>query len=166
MKLRNKGSQEIYDVPRSVGEGLIAAGIAVEVQSQTATKPVPRLTWFAQRGPLVGDYEYPPSLHFHCATCDTKGVTESQRGTAHTSTVVRHCGVAETCPEHVADTYKRLFSNWKSKSRKPLRAERVSPAVTDRNVLAIYGLKTREELVLAEQMHGNAVVAAELQRRR
>ena len=86
MILRNKGSQETYHVPRSVGEGLIAAGIAVLVESEVIKKPVPRLTWAAQRGPVVGDYEYPPSVHFHCSTCGQKGVTESQRGTAHTST--------------------------------------------------------------------------------
>ena len=80
MILRNKGSQETYHVPRSVGEGLVAAGIAIEVQSQVAVKPVPTTSWVARDGVREGDFQHPPTVYYHCGTYGLRSHTECRKG--------------------------------------------------------------------------------------
>ncbi len=136
---------------KSAGEAayFISTGKFAAVQS--APKPAPNLTWGAQPGRFIQDYECPPLLVHSCSTCGTKGYTESQVGTAHKTIVVRHCGVAETCPEDVAAVYLRLFSQWKAKSRK-LPKEKVSETSPVHHIHAA-GLKTKAELI-AERFIG------------
>ncbi len=136
---------------KSAGEAayLIATGKFEAVQS--TPKPAPNLQWNAQPGRFIQDYECPPLLIHSCATCGHRGYTESTIGTAHSTTVVRHCGIAESCPDDVAEKYLRLFREWKSKSKK-LPKETVS-ASTPRHLLARAGVKTKEELI-AERFVG------------
>src|SRR5260370_39648167 len=102
MQLRNKGSEEIYHVPTGVGKALINAGLAEEVTIQI--KKLPDSKWSAQSGRFLQDYECPPFVMHSCSTCTQKSCVGPTNGTAHL-TVVRHCGVAETCPADVAEAY-------------------------------------------------------------
>jgi hypothetical protein len=127
MQLRDKGSDKTYHVPSPIGQKLVAAGLADEVISEVkAAQPVHKLKWVAKRGVRIEDYEPPPVVFWICEAwdasgkpfdCGEKGYTESHKGTAH-QTVIRHCGGVETCPRDVAETYLRLFNEWKSKSKK------------------------------------------------
>jgi len=147
MQVEMVGTGERQHVASSVGATLIAAGLAVEVKP-TAEKSKPNLTFAAVRGPVDGDYEYPPSINHYCTTCGLKGYAASQKGTAHESAVVRHCGIFERPDEKVVAAYKELFNQWKSRSRKP-QAPKVS--AHDTRFLGQFGMKTKEELMAEAQ---------------
>lgn len=138
---------KLQQVSREVAETLIAAGLATEVKP-AVDKPRPNLTFSTGRGPVQGDYEYPPAIHHYCSTCGLKGYTASQKGTAHESVEIRHCGIAERPGPQVAGEYLRLFEQWKSRSRK-LPAPKISSA--DTRFLSAFGLKTKEELIVEAQ---------------
>src|SRR5882762_7694015 len=143
MLLRNKGSQETYHAPSSVGKALINAGLAEEVLPQV--KKVGTAKWSAQLGRFIQDFECPPIVLFSCDVCGSKGYTESRKGTAHEA-VARHCGIAESCPADVAEAYSKLFSQWKAKSKSNKQPkETVSPS-TPKHLLIRAGVKTKEEL--------------------
>ncbi len=135
---------------KSAGEAayLIQTGKFAAVEQ--APKPAPNLQWQAQQGRFIQDYECPPLVIFSCSTCGAKGYTESQTGTAHKTTVVRHCGVVETCPDDVAAVYSRVFSQWKAKSKK-LPKETVSSESPAHQVRA-FGLRTKQELIQDQRL--------------
>lgn len=119
MQLRDKGNLQTYHVLREVGEKIVAAGLADEVKEVQPKKPQPNLTFYVQRGARPegpGGAEYPPLLRWSCRGCGIgQGCyTESWKGTAHETTVVRHCGLVEKCPPDVAKEYLAAFNKWRS----------------------------------------------------
>lgn len=103
----------------------IAAGQWPMYQSQgyhqykeVDTTPEVEVRWSVQRGRFIGDYECPPFIAWS-ATNGTKGYCESQVGTAHKTVKVYIPGQRpNTCPEHVAQDYVRLFNEWAAKRKK------------------------------------------------
>jgi hypothetical protein len=106
-----------FHEPAGKAAYLIETGKFFAVQPEVK-KAIPNLQWAARPGVREGDYQFPPQIFHSCDSCGTKGWTESQVGTAHTSVTVRHCGVVERCPSDVAAKYLELFNAWKSRSRK------------------------------------------------
>jgi hypothetical protein len=146
MQVEMKGSKERTHVPQNVGLTLIAAGLATEVKPEP--KPVVgELRWVAKPGVVEGDYQHPPIITTSCSACGERSYTESKKGTAHTSHIVRHCYGArvDSCPADVAAKYLELFKEWKSRSRKPVE-EKISTQTPDA-MNARFGLQSREELI-------------------
>lgn len=127
-------------VPSEIGSLLLTAGLAVLPQDKS--KVVHTLSWFANLGEVVGDFEYPPRIGWTC-TCGEKGLKESRRGTAHEGHF--HQG-KQTCDPQVVSTYQQLFAKWQSKSRanRP-RGQAISASSPDAQIHAA-GLKTSREL--------------------
>lgn len=90
----------------------------IQVLNPETIPPQIEVRWSVQRGRFIGDYECPPFIAWS-ATNGTKGYCESQLGTAHKTVKVYIPGQRpNTCPEHVAQDYVRLFNEWAAKRKK------------------------------------------------
>jgi hypothetical protein len=156
MQVEMVGTGERQHVASSVGQTLIAAGLAKEVKStapQADTRP--NLRFIVQHGSVVDDYEYPPVITAQCSTCGHKGTTQSFKGTAHLADI-RHCRIVERCDEQTAAEYLTVFNKWASRSRSKKTGTIVLPpqpkisSHTEQHVHA-FGMKTRAELQVAAQ---------------
>ena len=140
VQMKNGGVQH---VSAEVAETLIAAGLATKVVEAPAGKSQPSVRFVTIPGPVVGDYEYPPAIRYTTDCCGDRGVCESQKGTAHLSLVVRHCGVVDKVPADVAAEYQAAYTKYTSRSRKKPQVK--ISASSERDVHA-FGMKTQSEL--------------------
>jgi hypothetical protein len=148
MLLRNKGSQETYNVPSGVGKAMIHAGLAEEVVA-AAPKQTPRTSWSASEGRHAGiDYQYPPFVYVNCSTCSQRQWVEN----VSPAFAFRHCGVVEKLPNTVLTQYQALLKAYKFRSRK---APQVALEQPDKNGLTPtdrrLGAKTKQELIAETQ---------------
>ncbi len=147
MQVEMVGTGERTHVTQNVGQTLIAAGLAKEVKP-TVEKPKPNTKFTPVMPKPIGDYQPPPGIMYSTVCCGSRGVCESERGTAHLSLVVRHCGVAEQVPDEVAAQYLELFNQWKSRARKP-QLPKIS--ASDTRFIRQFGMKTKDELITEAQ---------------
>ena len=165
MKLKDKGSLVVYNVPQEVGQKLVAAGLADEVVAAPAPEPAyAEILWRVQDGAKVGDFLYPPEIFAMCSKCGNQIWKSSQQGTAHLTIQFRHragCpsvtvpGVVEQIPEHIVKEYQARWSKYQSLSKKkivPPPLTTTNTADLDRRLMKAAGHKTREELILEAQM--------------
>jgi len=155
MKLQDKERKHPpFDVAAGLAAALLAQGY-VKVEPEIK-RPTPNAQWAARPGVREQDYQHPPLVAYSCSTCGVKGYCESQKGTAHRSAEVRHCGVVDRCPADVAARYREIFADWKSRSRRPKTAVSGStPSALNR----AFGLRSREELI-AEAVAGARVTSS------
>jgi len=126
MKLRDKGSSVVYNVPQEVGQKLVASGLAVEVAEQVAAKKFVAMTWRVQDGPREGDFQHPPQIYARCSECEPAWQS-SRIGIAHQMIKYRHrfaCpaapipGIAEVVPQHIVEEYLKKWTAYISRSRR------------------------------------------------
>ena len=84
----------------------------------TTAKPIPNSKCGLKLGTRVEDYQYPPMLFWSCSTCGGRHWTEIEIGTAHKTSIARHCGVVETCPPEIAAQYEKIFAEWHSRKKR------------------------------------------------
>ena len=151
MRLQDKGSIAVYNVPQAVGQKLVAAGLAVEVpdtpKSIQAADPA---VFEARRGQRLGDYEYPPRVFYSCPVCKSAGYVQNVTN----NFVFRHCaGRADKIPNTVREDYDRLMQKFTFRGQRVPTGIRNSAEV-DRELAAIRGIKSREVLIaeLREQI--------------
>jgi hypothetical protein len=159
MKLKDKGSLVVYNVPQEVGQKLVAAGLAVEVVAASAPElAYAEILWQVRDGAKVEDFLYPPEIFAKCSRCGNPTWQSSQKGTAHQTMQYRHCGGrVEEVPEHIAQEYTKRWAAYISLSKKK---KVVLPALTSREidrardalVMKDAGYKTREELILEARL--------------
>jgi hypothetical protein len=159
MKLKDKGSLVVYNVPQEVGQKLVAAGLAVEVVAPP--EPVAYysdVTWQVRDGSRVGNFLYPPEIYAYCSRCSAKVWHGSPKGTAHLTMQFRHCGRPEEVPANITEEYAKRWIAYVSLSRKknatlppPLTSREIDRA-RDAAVMKAAGYKTREQLILEAQM--------------
>ena len=148
MQIRYEKTGEVEHVSNEVGRFAIKTGLATEVIPVPTTvqaKKGPNTTWAAVRGQISGDYEEQPFIYHHCGTC---GIVGSSTGrTAHITQQIRHCGVVERPPQNVVEKYVELWNKREKRKRKskPLMA---SSNLVDKELAAIRGVKTHEQLVV------------------
>ena len=121
--------------------------------------PVPDLKWFAQPGDPIDDTQWPPFIGYSCGTCGSKGRFAGPNATAQ---VVRHCMVAETCPDTVSVEYSKLRTahlarhKKKTEAAKSIRPKRdangfidprsATDIIRDNVIAAALGMKSPEVL--------------------
>lgn len=124
MKLRDKGSLVVYNVPSGVGRKLVASGIAVEVAETAPVTRYAEMSWKVLDGPHEGDYQNPPEIKASCSGCGTPLWQSSRKGTAHQTLNFLHqagcarVGFKETVPQHIIDEYLRRWTAYKALSRR------------------------------------------------
>jgi hypothetical protein len=133
MKLRDKGSLVVYNVPQEVGQKLVAAGLAVEVVAPVEPVRNANVTWQVVDGAKVGDFLYPPEIKAFCSGCGNPQWQSSNKGTAHLTMKYRHCGRLEEVPAHIAEEYLKRWTAYISRSRRKTVA---LPALTKNDSVA------------------------------
>jgi hypothetical protein len=133
-----------FDVASGLAADMLTRGY-VKVDEPAPKRNPPDLKWTVRQGPHEGDYQYAPMIYFSCSGCGTRGRQESSKGTAHLTINVRHCGLVEECPRHIANEYVKAFGAWKGRSLRK-QVERVSKE-TPKSRLSFFGLKSKEELI-------------------
>jgi hypothetical protein len=151
MQVEMVGTGERQHVASSVGQTLIAAGLATEVKpSAPQADTRPNLRFIVGLGTVVEDYEFPPVVHAQCSTCGHKSATQSFKGTAHLADI-RHCRIVERCGEQTAAEYLAVYGKWASRSRNKKTGTIVLPPqpkispYTEKHVHE-FGMKTQAEL--------------------
>jgi hypothetical protein len=136
MKLKDKGSLVVYNVPQEVGQKLVASGLALEVVSAEKPPASVRMFWAVRDGAKVGDFLYPCGIFAKCSHCGVQSYQESTKGTAHETMKFRHAagcasvtvpGIPEPVPAHIAEAYKTRWAKYISLSR---NKKVVLPALT------------------------------------
>jgi hypothetical protein len=97
---------------RDLADTLIAAGLAVEIKPLTSTRPIPNLTFAAVRGPVEGDYDYPPSINHYCTMCGLKGYCTSQKGRCDPS------NTTDRLPDFACLVYLMVFLTYRIVERR------------------------------------------------
>jgi hypothetical protein len=160
MKLQDKGSTVVYDVPKAVGQKLVASGLATEVvdtpKPSQSHQELPKFAdinrgFSAREGHRLGDYQYPPRICFGCPTCRQSGYVSNVTD----KFVFRHCGRADAIPNPVREDYDRLVRAYRARSRntdpffdgfrEPTGL--VDSGVLDRALGKFFGVKSRAELI-------------------
>lgn len=107
--------QPAFDIPAGAWPMYKAQGY--HQITEIKAEPPLEVKWSVSRGPVHGDYQYPPAIFWSAGP--NNGHCESFKGTAHLSVKVYVPGQRPvTCPTHIADEYLRLFNEWASKSKK------------------------------------------------
>jgi hypothetical protein len=146
MKLRNKGSQEVYDVPSGVGKALIVGGLAEEVKAEPV-RPVPNSNWRVVDGGFTGDYQAGPAIAVSCSTC---GLAVGMRGpSCYKTQKFSHCGIFELPSQDVVNDFlRRLEAYNKRGKRRPPTINGTSNDLylrQQQSVAAGMGLPVRDE---------------------
>jgi len=133
MKLKDKGSLVVYNVPQEVGQKLVAAGLATEVVAPVEPVRYANVTWQVVDGAKVGDFLYPPEIKAFCSGCGNPQWQSSNKGTAHLSMKYRHCGRLEEVPTHIAEQYLKRWTAYISLSKKKITKVAPPPPLTSAN---------------------------------
>lgn len=116
MLLRNKDTGEEFHSPSGLGKALIATGTVEEVIA-LPIGPEVEVIWRAERGPVTDDYVNPPLIRWFGG--GNSGYHASTDGTSHLKCKSYVPGLKQqTCPQHVAAEYQRMFAEWASRRKK------------------------------------------------
>ncbi|MGB9430830.1 MAG: hypothetical protein WBQ89_01185 [Candidatus Acidiferrum sp.] len=142
MRLQDKGSTAVYNVPQAIGQKLVAAGLAVEVPDTPKPIQAEPTAFDARPGQRLGDYEYPPRVFYSCPVCKSAGYVQNVTD----NFVFRHCaGRADKIPNTIREDYDRLLAKYRFRGRKAPTGL-VDDRVLDRALATVRGVKSREEL--------------------
>jgi len=128
------------------------------VETPTPEQLIPTLVWAVKPGPRVDDYEYPPYIHYSCGKC---GMATMSSGPNAAAQLVRHCGIVETVPEHIAEKFREMRGKYweRSKKKQPPQpgSNKAVDARLDQLVADSLGYKPREVLIAELQAHAASV---------
>lgn len=112
----------------------------------------PNLVWAVKPGPRVEDYEYPPYIHYCCAKCGQASMTSGPNAAGQ---LVRHCGLVETAPAHIAEKFTEMRTKYWARSTKKQPPQpgsnKAVDARLDQLVAERLGYKSRDVLIAEAQ---------------
>lgn len=104
-----------YDLPKGLGEALIASGLAKKYEPFTPAA-LPNTTWKACEGYRGRDYVEAPRIVFSCSSCGNRGQMEGPNCEKTQSFV--HCDTTEFVPAEVKKEFRRLRDAWDRSHRR------------------------------------------------
>ena len=147
-----------FHEPAAKAAYLIETGKFVRYVETPTPDLYPNLVWAVKPGPRVDDYEYPPYIHYSCGKC---GMATMSSGPNAAAQLVRHCGVVEPVPEHIAVKFKDMRDKYWSRSKKKQPPQPGSNKAVDTRrdqlVAESLGYKPREVLIAEVQAHAASV---------
>jgi hypothetical protein len=109
-----------FDKPSGEAAYLLDTGKFVQYVEPTL-EIKPNLVWAVKPGPRVEDYEYPPFIRYGCTKCGQAAMVSGPNATAQH---VRHCGLVEPVPVHIAAQFKEMRGKYLARSkRKPVQEQ-------------------------------------------
>lgn len=112
-----------FHKPAGEAAYLISTGKFEKCEAPLTPKTYPEMKWAVRDGDPVDDMAYPPSIFYSCGACGNPGRISGPSATAQ---IIRHCGVAESVPEHIAAEYTKRRAAYLK--RYPVKPKVAAPA--------------------------------------
>ncbi|MGB2679464.1 MAG: hypothetical protein WAN12_20460 [Candidatus Acidiferrum sp.] len=124
-----------FDIASGLAEIMLRRGEVVQVIPEPKPKPIPNGVWSVQEGQVVGDFRYPPALHFHCSSCGL-----SMAGNPSPDRLpmqcANHCEIKQRPTEEVCAKYLEARAAYYAKAKR----NRVTPSAVKED-----GARLRDE---------------------